>query len=118
MMASKEIILGLTLKVLTSDEHNDWPQRQTDTGLPVAGVGLHLIIIVVSFDKVLCVYVQIEAVLSHHPHGGASPGAGRLGPCGIQLPRPAQHWLCLCEPPPGDRGSGVGDTREAEALEK
>ena len=57
MIASKEIILGLTLKVLTSDEHDDRPQRQTDTGLPVASIGLHLVIIVVSFDKILGVDV-------------------------------------------------------------
>ena len=115
-MIKKEIILGLTLKVLTSDEHDDRPQRQTDTGLPVASVGLHLE--VVSPDKILGVDVQIEAVLSHHPHRGSSPGAGWLGPCGIQLPRPAQHRLRLCEPPPRDWGCGVGDTREAEALGK
>ena len=38
--------------------------------------------------------VQVEAVLGHHPHG-AAPGAGSLGPRGVQLPRPAQHGLSL-----------------------
>ena len=42
------------------------------------------------------------------------PGTGRLAPGGVQFPRPAQHWLCLSKPPVGDRGSGVGDSREAD----
>ena len=81
----------LTLKVMASDEHNDRPQGQADTGLPVACVWLHLsmvcmsnlqhfictnlIIIAVSLDQVLGVDVQIETVLCHQVHGaGPRPG--------------------------------------------
>ena len=43
-----------------------------------------------------------------------TPGARRLGPGRVQLPRPAQHGLRLRKPPAGHWGCGVGDPSEAE----
>ena len=141
---------------MTSDEHNDRPEGQGNTGLPVPSVWLTLNMMNLSerntmlqnlFDpsprnhssshssswpgswcrcldtdspQSSCVWswplswwhlTLWHHVTSSHTH---IPGTGRLASGGVQFTRPAQHWLRLSKPPVGDRGSGVGDSREAE----